>query len=97
MVDDLNAPAVDLAAALREGADGLTPYCVGDAEAPYINVELPAYLRQAASALSSLQERVRELEGASRKAVRLLSNSGLHELTRIADARDVLITTLERK
>lgn len=52
---------------------------------------------QAASALSSLQERVRELEGASRKAVRLLSNSGLHELTRIADARDVLITTLERK
>lgn len=52
----------ELVERLREGAADLHGFCVDEVEVPSINVALPAYLREAATALSAALDREERLE-----------------------------------
>jgi len=80
----------DAVSAAIGGCEFLDPPDGGD-------VPLSEQVRRMREALTAAASRIEELERAVSKAARMLANPDQHELTRLVDARDLLLAALPDK
>lgn len=70
-MDDLDAfgvsPRPSLPQLLREGADDLHPFAVGDTDQPSMNCALPAYLNEAAAMIEAQADEITSLRASTRE------------------------------